>query len=570
MWVKYGGISHAYKEDMKMKNTNEAISMNAKQSVSLEPFNIKDYQLIAELWERIKGEVRYSGSYVELPKTALRALTNERFRDVISVSAMGFPILNCSDEIEFIKRSYEERLLQNDANPDIIPLTNERVGYDNPWDDSKFPTELIGGARVMPETCIWVNCPHCSGKGVQTQYEWTGGYVKCSRCNGSGKLGVRICKLCNGEGRYWSEKVGRAACGESDCKKCGGKGKLRSVLTAFEHKQGRHALFKFVVFPEETVPKELFSDKSDCNGAFKYKRITDLTSAGKIALSPRNLPDCGDASLRLKEELVKHQKKLREEGDSSKERHQSENIHIDYCVRYVRFHFRYFTPKFNEFLHLDMDEEWHSSIIKLAEKGEFPKGYFSCQHGFQDAVIWLDTATGKTIAQFINRDDQLLHPFNSFQAMLLAMGYHAKRGSKVAVESKRIKRANRLCDGDSENVESRTNVADLDFSTPPETTRKRWKFVVLGLLLGFLGVHLAYAKRWTLFLLLWAGLVTGGSFGTSDDAAKPPADAAAQVRQTEQQKSRNSTISNVGFAVWALLWIGGTLFIKKDGKGNRM
>lgn len=102
------------------------------------------------------------------------------------------------------------------------------------------------------------------------------------------------------------------------------------------------------------------------------------------------------------------------------------------------------------------------------------------------------------------------------------------------------------------------------------SSKKRWKFVVLGLLFGFLGVHLAYAKRWTLFLLLWAGLVTGGSFGTSDDAAKPPTDAAAQVQQTEQQKSKNSTISNVGFAVWALLWIGGTLFIKKDGKGNRM
>lgn len=102
------------------------------------------------------------------------------------------------------------------------------------------------------------------------------------------------------------------------------------------------------------------------------------------------------------------------------------------------------------------------------------------------------------------------------------------------------------------------------------SSKKRWKFVLLGLLFGFLGVHLAYAKRWTLFLLLWAGLVTGGSFGTSDDAAKPPTDAAAQVQQTEQQKSKNSTISNVGFAVWALLWIGGTLFIKKDGKGNRM
>lgn len=100
--------------------------------------------------------------------------------------------------------------------------------------------------------------------------------------------------------------------------------------------------------------------------------------------------------------------------------------------------------------------------------------------------------------------------------------------------------------------------------------KKRWKFVVLGILFGFLGLHLAYAKRWTLFLLLWAGLITGGSFGTSSEAAKSPDAPATQVAQTEQPKSNDNMISNIGFAVWGLLWIGGTLFIKKDGKGNRM
>ena len=34
--------------------------------------------------------------------------------------------------------------------------------------------------------------------------------------------------------------------------------------------------------------------------------------------------------------------------------------------------------------------------------------------------------------------------------------------------------------------------------------------------------------------------------------------------------SGNGTVGNIGFGIWALLWIGGTLFIKKDGKGNRM
>ena len=100
--------------------------------------------------------------------------------------------------------------------------------------------------------------------------------------------------------------------------------------------------------------------------------------------------------------------------------------------------------------------------------------------------------------------------------------------------------------------------------------KKRWKFVIFGLLLGFFGIHLAYAKRWFLFLLLWAGLITGGSFSTSSEAVKSPNAAAPQEVQTEQPKSNDNMISNIGFAVWGLLWLGGALFIKKDGKGNRM
>lgn len=104
--------------------------------------------------------------------------------------------------------------------------------------------------------------------------------------------------------------------------------------------------------------------------------------------------------------------------------------------------------------------------------------------------------------------------------------------------------------------------------------KKRWKFVVLGILFGFLGLHLAYAKRWFLFLLLWAAFITGGVMsGGKGDPEKTATDAeAAQTTQSEDgsKKKTDSPISNIGFAVWGLLWIGGTLFIKKDGKGNRM
>ncbi|MBR4654553.1 MAG: hypothetical protein IKO72_14430 [Kiritimatiellae bacterium] len=120
-----------------------------------------------------------------------------------------------------------------------------------------------------------------------------------------------------------------------------------------------------------------------------------------------------------------------------------------------------------------------------------------------------------------------------------------------------------------------------DGSDEPRSQKKRWKFVVLGLLFGFLGLHLAYAKRWFLFLLLWAAFITGGVMsGGKGEPDKPTADAGGTVqappptdsskKDETVKKEADNPISGIGFAVWGLLWIGGTLFIKKDGKGNRM
>jgi F0F1-type ATP synthase assembly protein I len=120
---------------------------------------------------------------------------------------------------------------------------------------------------------------------------------------------------------------------------------------------------------------------------------------------------------------------------------------------------------------------------------------------------------------------------------------------------------------------------DSGESTSP---KKRWKFITLGVLLGFFGAHLAYAKRWVLFLLLWGGLITGNvmSGDSKEQIANPEKQESVQTvdqvepnqsqQNTDAGKERSSPIGNIGFAVWGLLWIGGTLFIKKDGNGCRM
>ena len=80
--------------------------------------------------------------------------------------------------------------------------------------------------------------------------------------------------------------------------------------------------------------------------------------------------------------------------------------------------------------------------------------------------------------------------------------------------------------------------------------QKRWLFIVLGLLGGWLGLHLAYARRWVLLALFWVSVIAF--------FVVVPAGAKSSPVQTP-----------FALAVVAL-WLGGTFFIRKDGKKRRL
>ena len=129
---------------------------------------------------------------------------------------------------------------------------------------------------------------------------------------------------------------------------------------------------------------------------------------------------------------------------------------------------------------------------------------------------------------------------------------------------------------------SKSNTVAKKKQNGGRSSKRRWLFILLGLLLGFFGAHLAYAKRWVLFLLLWGGLIAGNvmSGDSKEQIANPEEQESVQAvdqvepnqsqQNTDAGKEQSSPIGNIGFAVWGLLWIGGTLFIKKDGNGCRM
>ena len=94
--------------------------------------------------------------------------------------------------------------------------------------------------------------------------------------------------------------------------------------------------------------------------------------------------------------------------------------------------------------------------------------------------------------------------------------------------------------------------------------KKRWKFILWGLFLGWIGAHLMYARRWFLLILMWAGLIAGVM--TMDSSAVNNLPSEGNVPADKG----NDKIAIPAIGVWIILWIGGTFFIKKDGEGNRM
>lgn len=110
-------------------------------------------------------------------------------------------------------------------------------------------------------------------------------------------------------------------------------------------------------------------------------------------------------------------------------------------------------------------------------------------------------------------------------------------------------------------------------------SQRRKRFMLLGLFLGFLGVHLAYAKRWYLFILLWMSLIGGCVSGAGSDESvreelnkeeRSALQITDEARKIVGETEKADPLPNVWNSIVAILWIGGALFIKKDGKGKKL
>lgn len=91
-------------------------------------------------------------------------------------------------------------------------------------------------------------------------------------------------------------------------------------------------------------------------------------------------------------------------------------------------------------------------------------------------------------------------------------------------------------------------------------SEKRARFVCLGMILGFLGVHLLYAKRWLLFLLLVCGWILFYEYDKNY----------MLLTMGWLGKESQYLIQSIGKYIVMFLWLVPTFFMKKDGKGESL
>jgi F0F1-type ATP synthase assembly protein I len=417
-----------------------------------------------------------------------------------------------------------------------------------------------------------VNCKKCFGKGF-TGYHYNDGgkkvYETCFACGGSGQLKEsyrEICPRCNGAKRIYNERP-CPSCGGTlkvECSRCEGTGKARC---------------------------------QECGGSGK---VTCKTCHGD---GTEKCPDCEKKEKEAEERRQEKEREIRAREDAKRrkanairakreeeERKAKERKDAAQgcgcllaIIALVIFGIWWWIEGFSMSAITDLWTSNQSTIENVVSTGQSNsivdtvKVEPSPTNVAEDAAVSLN-GVGKD--GFAEKDDNLLSDSiieNSQSNMIQDEGGIIKDAYEsmgtvgsvlicIVVLFVGLKVIRKIFAGNNSDV--------------TESDKKRWMFIFLGVILGFFGAHLAYAKRWLLFLLLWAGFICGNVMNekkTTEGAPDAPPTVQEQNQEVstegdaqESEKKSSNPISNAGFAVWGLLWIGGTLFIKKDGNGCRM
>jgi len=513
------------------------------------------------------------------------------------------------------------------------------------WNDEQFFALFDNEHKEVASTCKIVKCPKCSGTGKMYEnrkYEKEQ-WETCPNCGGEGTVGIRVCGRCDGRGRVKKTYIHTRKV-ECTCDKCKGEKELISVIVAklitedetatsrsdeekkTKAKVGRSAIKTekwSEILEHEPKLRSFYSDLDVLQ--FDWSRLKDEKKkiAGRIKkirtikveggiIDPKkhNL-----SKLPLSKADIKRVYEIcysKKSGIFRQNQDQNSNVHIKCFDEEISIVtgigvVKIFLPHNQSFTINMLNKEQYrffdESVLFSFENYDRTKRYQlqDYPHYVQEAIKEANSRGVSTpkLSKYATSSTSFKKTKDAAQGCgcllaiiaLVAFGiWWWIEGFSMSAITDLWKSANKDGSlGTAAMVFGGLAVAFIGWkflgkrdSTAASSTKKRWKFITLGVLLGFFGAHLAYAKRWILFLLLWGGLIAGNVMTGNGKAENSAAENQVEAQATEQvasnsnqQKSDDgkepsSPIGNIGFAVWGLLWIGGTLFIKKDGNGCRM
>lgn len=467
------------------------------------------------------------------------------------------------------------------------PEECRRAKFADVWDDEKFFSLLEDKNGEVSSTCKVSKCPECDGVGKIKEWftrdvkEWT----KCPVCDGEGHVGIHVCRRCDGDGKVIVHRSTKDYSLER-CRKCNGAGKIKTVLMA-EHKneEGDHGwTHTCVVQDPPVVPywsfdrlsgpvfkgmKErglltLFYKKSSVEGVVNPN--TDFDDFEILDGKKRVIDACFNSESVSTSGVNKYSGKVIErrfsssgfkmQNDSAKGvRNVCSDEHINiytgvcaYCIEMPEWGLRmWINAASGGFYGTPKGEAKQSYTGHVSDKGAFSLQFWGADSG----AGWLQ------MSQFSD---------NKEMTAALKKILKASRNVEPHVRENRISES-----GQESKQREPAKGKTTTKATTVRSAKKRWKFVLLGVLFGWFGAHYMYVKRWLMLLLTLGSFATGVvMMNKSESNQKELPVQTEQQTEGDASKGNSEAIGAVCLVLWLVMWLGGALFVKKDGKGNRM
>lgn len=507
------------------------------------------------------------------------------------------------------------------------PMPNcTREKYDDVWDDETFLPLLANKNGEVAATCkeTRLKCETCGGTGVletthyRDQSEIAAGTErhreKCSYCEGRGLTGIYKCKHCDGTGYVtYVTKPKEKYTKRSKCYQCDGTGKElgATILKASRHVEDKKELQCSFFYTDQdwddnVTCENLDSDEVRADDEEEWRN--KLTSASEkstsisyvksfektlLKVSYKSQRDCSELMEEIRKLPIKESGVINKIVDSYKERIRIINMEHDFehvsCEDF-EFEIKYVLASSD----VCYGNAGLKQIAVKINKKKLPRDTGTM---LKDALMledrggigfWADICYSGIEEHWYKWTLDFEMPlFREFRNCWMGKDVSHYSGNRRLKDYPKniqciIQNAQKECDGVGVKI-NETSASKKGESSPKKSEKKagretvstspkkRWKFVLLGLLFGWFGAHYMYAKRWFMLLLTLGSFATGVvMMDKSESNQKEVPVQTEQQTKGEASKGDSEAIGAVCLVLWLVMWLGGALFVKKDGKGNRM